>query len=104
MAIGRRECLSVFGNDYDTVDGTGNAGGGWMVGRYEQPAVNTGILLLGVRDYIHVVDLAKGHIAALKKLQESCGCKVGSRKQGTRFFSRVDAIKVFVGLCFSADL
>lgn len=30
----------------------------------------------GVRDYIHVVDLAKGHIAALKKLKENCGCKV----------------------------
>lgn len=30
----------------------------------------------GVRDYIHVVDLAKGHIAALKKLEENCGCKV----------------------------
>lgn len=32
--------------------------------------------LLGVRDYIHVVDLAKGHIAALKKLKDNCGCKV----------------------------
>lgn len=35
------------------------------------------ILSAGVRDYIHVVDLAKGHIAALKKLKEGCGCKVG---------------------------
>uniref|UniRef100_A0A3Q3VVG2 UDP-glucose 4-epimerase n=1 Tax=Mola mola TaxID=94237 RepID=A0A3Q3VVG2_MOLML len=52
VAIGRRECLSVFGNDYDTIDGT------------------------GVRDYIHVVDLAKGHIAALKKLKGDCGCKM----------------------------
>ncbi|CAN9502303.1 unnamed protein product [Ophioblennius macclurei] len=52
VAIGRRKHLSVFGNDYDTVDGT------------------------GVRDYIHVVDLAKGHIAALKKLKDNCGCKV----------------------------
>uniref|UniRef100_A0A8C8DK59 UDP-glucose 4-epimerase n=1 Tax=Oryzias sinensis TaxID=183150 RepID=A0A8C8DK59_9TELE len=52
VAVGRRQCLSVFGNDYDTVDGT------------------------GVRDYIHVVDLSKGHIAALKKLKENCGCKV----------------------------
>ena len=43
VAKGIRERLSVFGNDYDTVDGT------------------------GVRDYIHVVDLAKGHIAALLK-------------------------------------
>ncbi len=46
VVIGKREYLSVFGNDYDTPDGT------------------------GVRDYIHVVDLAKGHIAALKKLND----------------------------------
>lgn len=38
-------------------------------------------LLLGVRDYIHVVDLAKGHIAALKKLKDDCGCKVHVRKE-----------------------
>lgn len=44
-AIGKRKVLSVFGNDYDTSDGT------------------------GVRDYIHVVDLAKGHLAALRYLQ-----------------------------------
>ena len=43
VAVGKREKLSVFGNDYETVDGT------------------------GVRDYIHVVDLAKGHIKALEK-------------------------------------
>ena len=43
VAVGKREKLSVFGSDYDTVDGT------------------------GVRDYIHVVDLAKGHIKALEK-------------------------------------
>jgi len=49
-AIGRREFLSVFGGDYKTVDGT------------------------GVRDYIHVVDLAKGHIAAVKKLDSKPGC------------------------------
>ncbi|XP_066430191.1 UDP-glucose 4-epimerase [Eleutherodactylus coqui] len=52
VAIGRREYLSVFGNDYNTPDGT------------------------GVRDYIHIVDLARGHIAALKKLQSSSGCKI----------------------------
>lgn len=45
VAVGRRESLSIFGNDYDTPDGT------------------------GVRDYIHVVDLAKGHVAALDHLQ-----------------------------------
>ncbi|MGB3698550.1 MAG: UDP-glucose 4-epimerase GalE [Gordonia sp. (in: high G+C Gram-positive bacteria)] len=46
VAVGRREKLSVFGDDYDTVDGT------------------------GVRDYIHVEDLAAGHIAALKRIGE----------------------------------
>lgn len=38
-------------------------------------------LSAGVRDYIHVVDLAKGHIAALKKLKEQCGCRVGSQER-----------------------
>ena len=47
VAVGRREKLSVFGDDYDTVDGT------------------------GVRDYIHVEDLAAGHVAALEKLAVS---------------------------------
>ena len=46
VASGKLECLSIFGNDYDTKDGT------------------------GVRDYIHVVDLAKGHIKALEKLEK----------------------------------
>jgi UDP-glucose 4-epimerase len=49
VAVGKREKLSIFGDDYITIDGT------------------------GVRDYIHVVDLAKGHVAALKKLQEKSG-------------------------------
>ena len=47
VAVGKLESLGVFGNDYDTHDGT------------------------GVRDYIHVVDLAKGHVAALKKIDEN---------------------------------
>ena len=51
VAVGVRPHLSVFGSDYPTKDGT------------------------GVRDYIHVVDLAKGHLAALKKLEEKPGCK-----------------------------
>lgn len=46
VAVGELECLGVFGDDYDTPDGT------------------------GVRDYIHVVDLAKGHVKALKKLMD----------------------------------
>ncbi|KAL5998970.1 UDP-glucose 4-epimerase GEPI48 [Asimina triloba] len=49
VAVGRRPALTVFGNDYSTKDGT------------------------GVRDYIHVVDLSDGHIAALKKLFEGSG-------------------------------
>ena len=49
VAVGRREYLSVWGNDYPTPDGT------------------------GVRDYIHVVDLAKGHLAALAKLRDVTG-------------------------------
>nr|XP_054504120.1 UDP-glucose 4-epimerase isoform X4 [Agelaius phoeniceus] len=61
VAVGRREFLSVFGNDYKTEDGT------------------------GVRDYIHVVDLAKGHIAALKKLKENCGCKIYNLGTGTGY-------------------
>jgi UDP-glucose 4-epimerase len=44
VAVGRRECLQVFGDDYDTIDGT------------------------GVRDYLHVVDLAQAHVAALEKM------------------------------------
>ncbi|XP_060789315.1 UDP-glucose 4-epimerase isoform X1 [Neoarius graeffei] len=61
VAVGRRKHLNVFGNDYKTVDGT------------------------GVRDYIHVVDLAKGHIAALKKLKDNCGCKVYNLGTGTGY-------------------
>ncbi|MBR4304490.1 MAG: UDP-glucose 4-epimerase GalE [Clostridia bacterium] len=51
-AVGKRECLSIFGDDYPTPDGT------------------------GVRDYIHVVDLAKGHVAALKYLGSHTGASV----------------------------
>lgn len=49
VAVGKREKLSIFGDDYNTIDGT------------------------AVRDYIHVVDLAKGHIAALNKLRDKPG-------------------------------
>lgn len=52
VAIGKLECLSVFGDDYDTHDGT------------------------GVRDYIHVVDLAIGHVRAVEKLKEKDGVSV----------------------------
>ena len=50
VAVGRRERLSVFGDDYPTKDGT------------------------GVRDYLHVVDLARGHVAALESLSSVTGC------------------------------
>ena len=51
VAVGRREKLSIFGNDYDTVDGT------------------------GVRDYIHVVDLANAHLCALNNRLNAQGCR-----------------------------
>ena len=57
VAVGRLKHVNVFGSDYPTPDGT------------------------GVRDYIHVVDLARGHVAALKKLEENCGefvCNLGA--------------------------
>lgn len=50
VAVGRRESLAIFGNDYPTEDGT------------------------GVRDYIHVMDLADGHVAAMEKLADKARC------------------------------
>ena len=70
VAVGRREKLSVFGNDYDTPDGT------------------------GVRDYIHVVDLAKGHVAAAKYTAENKGCEVFNLGTGTGY-SVLDMVHTF---------
>ena len=70
VAVGRREKLSVFGDDYDTPDGT------------------------GVRDYIHVVDLAKGHVAAVKFVAENPGCEVFNLGTGTGY-SVLDMVKAF---------
>ena len=70
VAVGRRQELSVFGNDYDTHDGT------------------------GVRDYIHVVDLARGHVAAVKYVSEHCGCEVFNLGTGTGY-SVLDMVKTF---------
>lgn len=56
-----------------------------------------------MRDYIHVVDLAKGHIAALKKLKENCGCKVGGGGEMAAP-ARVRAITVILGPRFTAGL
>lgn len=70
VAVGLREKLSVFGGDYDTVDGT------------------------GVRDYIHVVDLAKGHVAALQKLMQAPGQVTVNLGTG-RGYSVLEMIKAF---------
>ena len=70
VAIGRRDHLSVFGNDYDTPDGT------------------------GVRDYIHMVDLAKGHVAAVKYVVGTQGCEVFNLGTGTGY-SVLDMVKAF---------
>ena len=70
VAIGRREFLSVYGNDYDTPDGT------------------------GVRDYIHVVDLARGHVAAVKYVTQHTGCEVFNLGTGTGY-SVLDMVNAF---------
>ena len=70
VAVGRREHLNVFGNDYDTHDGT------------------------GVRDYIHVVDLARGHVAAVDYVAKNRGCQVFNLGTGTGY-SVLDMVKAF---------
>ncbi len=70
VAIGRREKLNVFGNDYDTHDGT------------------------GVRDYIHVVDLARGHVAAVKYVTQNPGCEVFNLGTGIGY-SVLDMVHAF---------
>ncbi|KAF0099544.1 MAG: UDP-glucose 4-epimerase [bacterium] len=70
VAVGRREHLNVFGNDYPTPDGT------------------------GVRDYIHVVDLAQGHVKAVEKLDEGPGVRVWNLGTGCGY-SVVEMAKAF---------
>lgn len=70
VAIGKLPCLNVHGNDYDTHDGT------------------------GVRDYIHVVDLAHGHILALAKLSTDCGLVTYNLGTG-KGYSVLDMVKAF---------
>lgn len=74
VAIGKLECLGVFGDDYDTTDGT------------------------GVRDYIHVVDLALGHVAAINKIKENPGVKVYNLGTGNGY-SVLDVVKAFSKAC-----
>ena len=70
VAVGQLNELSVFGDDYDTKDGT------------------------GVRDYIHVVDLAKGHVASIKKLEENPGLLTYNLGTGEGY-SVLDLVKAF---------
>ena len=75
VAAGRREILSIFGNDYDTIDGT------------------------GVRDYIHVMDLALGHVKALEYTLNSSVCdafNLGTGK-GTSVLELVEAFELATG-------
>lgn len=78
VAVGKRKELGVFGNDYDTHDGT------------------------GVRDYIHVVDLASGHVKALGAIEKSCGLAIYNLGTGHGYsvldvvgaFEKVNGVKV----------
>lgn len=70
VAVGRLKCLGVFGNDYPTPDGT------------------------GVRDYIHVVDLALGHVKAIEKISTNPGLKVYNLGTG-KGYSVLDIVKNF---------
>lgn len=70
VAVGKLKELGVFGNDYDTPDGT------------------------GVRDYIHVVDLAVGHVKALKMIEEKAGLKIYNLGTG-HGYSVLDIVKNF---------
>lgn len=70
VAVGKRDELGVFGNDYDTPDGT------------------------GVRDYLHVVDLAKAHVKAIDKLRANPGCFICNLGTG-HGYSVLDMVKAF---------
>ena len=70
VAVGKLDHLNVFGNDYATHDGT------------------------GVRDYIHVVDLAKGHVKALQAIADKCGIEVYNLGTGIGY-SVLDLVKAF---------
>ena len=74
VAIGKLKCVGVFGNDYDTPDGT------------------------GVRDYIHVVDLARGHVKALEKFKENKGVLIYNLGTG-HGYSVLQVIAAFGKAC-----
>lgn len=70
VAVGKQKYLNVFGGDYDTKDGT------------------------GVRDYIHVMDLAAGHVAALKLFQRNCGLQIYNLGTGVGY-TVLDVVHAF---------
>ena len=74
VAVGKREFLSVFGDDYETPDGT------------------------GVRDYIHVVDLAQGHLKAIEALHGKAGCHTFNLGTG-QGYSVLDMVNAFSKAC-----
>ncbi len=74
VAMGKREILSVFGNDYPTPDGT------------------------GVRDYIHVVDLAKGHVRAIEKIA-TCGGLITVNLGTGKGYSVLEILRAFEKAC-----
>lgn len=74
VAVGKLDYLSVFGDDYDTVDGT------------------------GVRDYIHVVDLAKGHVLAVDKIDKLKGVSIFNLATG-KGYSVLEVLKAFEKAC-----
>ncbi len=74
VAVGKREALGVFGDDYDTPDGT------------------------GVRDYIHVVDLARGHVKALSKLAAGTGVSIYNLGTGVGY-SVLDVLHAYEKAC-----
>ena len=74
VAVGKRAALGVFGNDYDTPDGT------------------------GVRDYIHVVDLAAGHVKAIEKIRQNPGVEVYNLGTGNGY-SVLQVVEAFGKAC-----
>ncbi len=70
VAVGKLKQLNIFGNDYPTPDGT------------------------GIRDYIHVVDLARGHVKALQAIERSCGVAIYNLGTG-RGYSVLDVVRSF---------
>ncbi|MCQ2537525.1 MAG: UDP-glucose 4-epimerase GalE [Lachnospiraceae bacterium] len=74
VAVGKREFVNITGTDYDTPDGT------------------------GVRDYIHVVDLAKGHVAALKKIEDNSGVTIYNLGTG-KGYSVLEVVNAFSKAC-----